>query len=371
MTAESPEFTTRRATPADAAAIAAAHRDSIATLGPRFYPSDVVTEWGSGLTPALYVRAMKHGETFFIAETASGSGEVLGFATHRIDDGEHGTAVYVRGTAARRGVGSALYRLAEAEAVSAGGRRITIDASLAAVGFYKAHGFVETGRGEHRLRSGALMACVFMRKSLSYETEPQTRDDRSNGYEASAADFITGRSTHIGVAAVRTWARSLKPGASILDLGCGHGVPIAKALLDDGFEVFGIDASPSLTSSFRARFPRAQVRCEPVESSCFFGRRFDGIVAIGLIFLLPSQTQVDLIRQATGALNAGGRLLFTSPAQVCTWTDVLTARESRSLGAEAYKKLLADAGLEVVSEYVDEGENHYYDAVKRSADSDS
>jgi hypothetical protein len=60
-----------------------------------------------------------------------------------------------------------LYRLAEADAVSAGAESIAIDASLAAVEFYKAHGFEETGRGHHRLRSGCLMPCVFMRKALA------------------------------------------------------------------------------------------------------------------------------------------------------------------------------------------------------------
>jgi hypothetical protein len=30
------------------------------------------------------------------------------------------------------------------------------------------------------------------------------------------------------------------------------------------------------------------------------------------------------------------------------------------LGAEAYKVLLSDAGLALVDEYLDEGDNHYY-----------
>ena len=190
-------------------------------------------------------------------------------------------------------------------------------------------------------------------------------EDAANGYETAASDFISRRSPHIGVATVRSWARSLPPGASILDLGCGHGVPITKALLDDRFEVFGIDASPTLTSSFRARFPCAQVRCEPVESSRLFDRAFDGVIAIGLMFLLSPQTQADLLRKAAAALNPGGRLLFTSPAQQCRWNDGLTGCESVSLGADTYKALLTSAGLTVVGEYVDEGENHYYDAVRR------
>ena len=158
------DFRIRRATPSDADAIARTHLDSIETIGPQFYPAEIVSEWSSGLTPDRYRGAMERGEVFFIA--VDDQGTMLGFSTHRVDGNQHGTAVYVRGSAARRGVGSALYRLAEADAVSAGAESIAIDASLAAVEFYRAHGFEETGRGDHRLRSGRLMPCVFMRKAL-------------------------------------------------------------------------------------------------------------------------------------------------------------------------------------------------------------
>ncbi len=161
------EFETRRATASDADAIAAAHRDSIGTIGPHFYPRDVVEAWAAGLTGELYVNAMNGGEVFYIAVgILDGQMAVLGFSTHRVDEVDHGTAVYVRGTAARQGIGSALFRLAEADAVASGAARVQVDASLAAVEFYKANGFEETGRGEHRLASGQTMACVFMQKTF-------------------------------------------------------------------------------------------------------------------------------------------------------------------------------------------------------------
>jgi len=37
---------------------------------------------------------------------------------------------------------------------------------------------------------------------------------------------------------------------------------------------------------------------------------------------------------------------------------------SAILGAEEYKKLLGTAGISVVEEYEDIGENHYFDAFK-------
>jgi hypothetical protein len=98
---------TRRADARDAEAIAAAHLDSIRSIGPAFYPSEVVDVWSAGLTPDLYVQAMAAGEVFFI-----------------------------------------------------------IQASLAGVAFYKANGFTELGRGDALLLSGHSMPCVFMGKSI-------------------------------------------------------------------------------------------------------------------------------------------------------------------------------------------------------------
>jgi putative acetyltransferase len=156
----------RQATLPDVDTIADAHLDSIRSIGPRYYTAAVVAEWGSRVTRRLYLDAMSRGEAFFIAIGASGEPPVLGFSSHRVDDGEHRTAVYVRGGAARRGVGSALFRTAEADAIADGATSIHVDASLAAVEFYRRNGFVEVGRGHHQLRSGVQMPCVFMRKDL-------------------------------------------------------------------------------------------------------------------------------------------------------------------------------------------------------------
>ncbi|MGH8564573.1 MAG: class I SAM-dependent methyltransferase [Gammaproteobacteria bacterium] len=184
-----------------------------------------------------------------------------------------------------------------------------------------------------------------------------TDDDRSNGWEGAAETLIVGRS-RIGVATVRAWAQALPAGASILDLGCGTGVPVSEALINDGFTIYGVDASPSLVAAFRRRFPKAPVACESVEESAFFDRRFDGVVTIGLLFLLSASVQRRMLRRVVSALNPAGRFLFTAPEQECMWTDVLTGRTSRSLGAKAYREVLAGVGVAVVGSYVDEGKNY-------------
>src|SRR5512138_3348368 len=109
--------------------------------------------------------------------------------------------------------------------------------------------------------------------------------DRSNGYERVALEFLAGRgrapSTAIGVSTVRNWARTLPTGATVLDLGCGSGLPITKVLVDEGLEVYAIDASPTLVQAFRSNHPQIPVICEGVEDTKFFGRTFDAVVAWG------------------------------------------------------------------------------------------
>ena len=185
----------------------------------------------------------------------------------------------------------------------------------------------------------------------------------SKGWESVAKGFIEYRAhSTIGAATVGAWAEHFPRGSTILDLGCGSGVPISKTLVDAGLIVYGVEASPTLAAEFHRTLPDSPIETESAQRSTFFGRTFDGIVAWGLVFLLSEADQRSLIRRASKALVPGGRLLFTAPAQVLTWPDQSTETTSVSLGADAYKALISAAGLTFVAEYDDEGDNHYYEA---------
>ncbi|HEX6694402.1 MAG TPA: class I SAM-dependent methyltransferase [Longimicrobiales bacterium] len=182
-----------------------------------------------------------------------------------------------------------------------------------------------------------------------------------HGYEAASAAFIAHRkNSTIGVATTADWAAQLPPGGRVLDLGCGSGVPITRVLVDAGLSIHAVDASPAMAAAFRERYPHIPLECASAVHSSFFNLSFDGILAWGLIFLLPADEQATLIRKMARALKPGGRLMFTAPAQKCTWKDVLTGEESMSLGRDAYRALLEAENLKVVGEAEDEGDNHYY-----------
>jgi SAM-dependent methyltransferase len=194
--------------------------------------------------------------------------------------------------------------------------------------------------------------------------------DLSNGYESISAEWLATRgngrtrTNAIGVKEVRRWAKTLPPQSSVIDLGCGPGFPITAVLIEEGLEVFGVDAAPSLVAAFQQNLPGTPVVCESVLESSFFNRKFDAVLSIGLIFLLRADEQRRLIQRFADALVPGGHLLFTAPAEPGIWTDVMTGLQSTSLGAEEYRSQLAAVGLSVTAEYEDEGQNHYFSAFK-------
>jgi SAM-dependent methyltransferase len=196
--------------------------------------------------------------------------------------------------------------------------------------------------------------------------------DRSNGYEGVAAEFLARRgscrSTGIGVNEVRKWARTLPSGATVIDLGCGPGFPMTEVLVVEGLNVFAVDAAPSFVEAIRHNLPNIPVVCEAVQDSSFFDRTFDGVLAWGLFFLLSLEDQRRLIQRIAGILVPGGRLLFTAPAAPNVWNDAMTGLESRSLGATQYRGQLSEVGFSTSDEYDDEGENHYFDAIKTAMD---
>lgn len=187
--------------------------------------------------------------------------------------------------------------------------------------------------------------------------------DVSNGYESNALEYVGLRErSPIGSVVVADWAASLDPAAEVLEIGCGAGVPVSRALVDAGLKLWAIDASPSLLRIFRPRFPDVPARCEAAETSDFFGRTYDAAISIGLLFLLEESAQLGLIRKVSETLRAGGRFLFSAPLEAGTWRDAVTGFESRSLGRERYEEALSSAGLRVLRTWQDEGGSNYYEA---------
>lgn len=188
-------------------------------------------------------------------------------------------------------------------------------------------------------------------------------EDHSNGYDAIADEFMAARSSS-SIELISDWAGRFRKGSRILDVGAGHGIPVTRALVEAGLDVFAIEASPRLMAALRRNLPGIQTACEPAQTSTFFDQSFDGVVAIGLVFLMDEAAQGELLGRMAKALKPGGRLLFSAPHQTGTWSDLLTGLPSLSLGRQAYLAHLSAQGLTLIAEHTDSGGSNHYEAVR-------
>lgn len=186
--------------------------------------------------------------------------------------------------------------------------------------------------------------------------------DSVEAYESKAAEFlhVRDRST-IGAAVVAQWGCNLQECANVLELGCGGGYPITRTLHEMGLQLNAIESSPTLVSVFRSRFPDIPVQCAKVQESPFFNQSYDGVIAIGLLFLLSEPEQLAVISRVAKVLHPGGRFLFTSPKEKGSWIDVNTNAVCRSLGQATYEGHLRVAGFRLLDTCIDSGKNNYYD----------
>jgi ubiquinone/menaquinone biosynthesis C-methylase UbiE len=70
-------------------------------------------------------------------------------------------------------------------------------------------------------------------------------------YDLIADWYATERVQTVGVAEALAVAATLAPDSLILDVGCGNGVPITKALVSAGHRVVGLDSSAKMLARFR------------------------------------------------------------------------------------------------------------------------
>ncbi|PKY00553.1 putative O-methyltransferase [Aspergillus campestris IBT 28561] len=98
----------------------------------------------------------------------------------------------------------------------------------------------------------------------------------------------------------------LQPSPSILELGCGPGVPILKMLLEHGAEVVANDISTKQIEMAKARCPRAKLVAGDMTALDFEPASFHGIVSFYTLFHLPRATLKDMLTKIYGWLKPGG-----------------------------------------------------------------
>jgi len=101
----------------------------------------------------------------------------------------------------------------------------------------------------------------------------------------------------------------LPPGASVLDLGCGAGVPAAKLLAELGCRVTGLDISDVQIERARRLVPGATFLRADMANWDSEAARFDAIVSLYALIHVPLADQQRLIPRLARWLTPRGYLL--------------------------------------------------------------
>jgi cyclopropane fatty-acyl-phospholipid synthase-like methyltransferase len=111
--------------------------------------------------------------------------------------------------------------------------------------------------------------------------------------------------------ATTAFIAALPAGATVLDLGCGSGSPVAKHMAEHGLHVSGVDSSPTLISLCRERLPDQEWLVGDMRL-LQLRRRFDGILAWDSFFYLTPDDQRSMFDVFARHAASSAVLMFNS-----------------------------------------------------------
>jgi ubiquinone/menaquinone biosynthesis C-methylase UbiE len=142
--------------------------------------------------------------------------------------------------------------------------------------------------------------------------EPHRRAVES-GYDLMAEKYLTTRDPYdpLALTALEDLASFLPAAATVLDLGCGAGVPVTRWLADNGFTVTGVDVSARQLDLARKNVPEGTFLKADMTELAIAPESFDAVVAFHSIIHVPRTEHHTLLADVHRCLKPGGVFLTT------------------------------------------------------------
>ena len=190
-----------------------------------------------------------------------------------------------------------------------------------------------------------------------------TKEQNEHSYDLIAEDFTNRRKETQVPDFVVEFGELLKKGDTVLDVGCGAGVPNAKYLSEKGVAITGIDISEKLLEEAQKNVPEGRfIKTDVNEFQT--DEKFNGIIAWDSLFHLQPDQHEAVLTKLHDLLDEDGYLLFTHGAPEGQITSEMYGQTFTysSPGAEKLKEILANLGFNILKWNIDksEGEDKGY-----------
>ena len=196
------------------------------------------------------------------------------------------------------------------------------------------------------------------------------------GYNSIANRYLSERTQDSeDVILITNLIERLSFGASVLDAGCGAGLPIAK-LLSEKFKVTGVDFSENQIELAKKNVPDGTFICVDMTRLDFPKNSFDGICSYYAIIHIPREEHKSLLKSFYRMLKPNGYALLCLGAE-----NLIDDIDENYLGArmywshydaETYLKMLKDCGFSLIwsklvgDESFDAGSKHLFVFVQKT-----
>lgn len=154
-------------------------------------------------------------------------------------------------------------------------------------------------------------------------------------------------------------------GSKALDLGCGTGLPFDHYLVENGFDVSGVDISQKHVEMARENVPEASFFQGDFFEKDFNENSFDAVVSFYAIFHIPREEHEKLFRKIREWVREDGAVLLTlGPEEMDKHRGKIGGEEMlwSSYSPEKNVELLEDSGFKIIETYTEDyrDETHFW-----------
>lgn len=142
---------------------------------------------------------------------------------------------------------------------------------------------------------------------------------------------------------------------SVLDIGCGTGIPLTRHLVSCGAQVTGLDISTKMLQKARRTIPEGTFIMGDI-TSCMINGNFDGVLAWDSLFHIPLEEQIRTLKKVIRSLDPNGVALFTTGGQRGEIVSEMFGQKFyySSLSKRQYEDILAEENCQVLFNEIDD-----------------